>query len=394
MKEAVIVSAVRTPIGKAKRGSLVKFRPDDMAAIVIKEVVNRTNGAVKPEDIDDVIIGNAFPEAEQGLNMARIAVLRAGFPDTIPAVTVNRFCSSGIQSIADAAFKIMSGQYDIVIAGGSENMTMVPMTGNKLTPNPYLAHNMPQAYINMGLTAENVAEKYNISREEQDEYAYESNMKAVAAIKEGKFKDEIIPLEIESVVLENGKRVVKKRIFDTDEGPRANTTIEGLARLKPVFRAGGTVTAGNSSQMSDGAAAVLLMSADKAKELGLKPLAKFVAYSVAGCPPELMGIGPSVAIPKVLKKADMKLEDIELFEINEAFASQYLYCCKALNIDMKKVNVNGGAIALGHPLGCTGAKLTVQLIYEMRRRGLKYGIVSMCIGGGMGAAGIFEIYHD
>ena len=394
MKEAVIVSAVRTPIGKAKRGSLVKFRPDDMAAIVIKEVVNRANGAVKPEDIDDVIIGNAFPEAEQGLNMARIAVLRAGFPDTIPAVTVNRFCSSGIQSIADAAFKIMSGQYDIVIAGGSENMTMVPMTGNKLTPNPYLAHNMPQAYINMGLTAENVAEKFNISREEQDEYAYESNMKAVAAIKEGKFKDEIIPLEIESVVLENGKRVVKKRIFDTDEGPRANTTIEGLAKLKPVFRAGGTVTAGNSSQMSDGAAAVLLMSADKAKELGLKPLAKFVAYSVAGCPPELMGIGPSVAIPKVLKKADMKLEDIDLFEINEAFASQYLYCCKALNIDMKKVNVNGGAIALGHPLGCTGAKLTVQLIYEMRRRGLKYGIVSMCIGGGMGAAGIFEIFHD
>ncbi len=394
MRDAVIVSAVRTPIGKAKRGSLVKFRPDDMAAIVIKEVVNRTNGAVKPEDIDDVIIGNAFPEAEQGLNMARIAVFRAGFPDSVPAVTVNRFCSSGLQSIADGCFKVMSGQYDVVIAGGSENMSMVPMTGNKLTPNPYLADNMPQAYINMGLTAENVAEKYNISREEQDEYAYQSNMKAVDAIKNGRFKDEIIPVEIESTILENGKKVVKKKIFDTDEGPRANTTIEGLAKLKPVFRAGGSVTAGNSSQMSDGAAAVLIMSKEKADELGLKPLAKFVAYSVAGCPPELMGIGPSVAIPKVLKAADMKLEDIELFEINEAFASQFLYCCKNLNIDLNKVNVNGGAIALGHPLGCTGSKLTVQLIYEMRRRGLKYGIVSMCIGGGMGAAGIFEMIYE
>jgi acetyl-CoA acyltransferase len=394
MREAVIVSAVRTPIGKAKRGSLVKFRPDDMAAIVIKEVVNRTNSAVKPENIDDVIIGNAFPEAEQGLNMARIAVFRAGFPDSVPAVTVNRFCSSGLQSIADGCFKVMSGQYDIVIAGGSENMSMVPMTGNKLTPNPYLADNMPQAYINMGLTAENVAEKFNISREEQDEYAYQSNMKAVDAIKSGRFKDEIVPVEIESIVLENGKKVVKKKVFDTDEGPRANTTIEGLAKLKPVFRTGGSVTAGNSSQMSDGAAAVLIMSREKADELGLKPLAKFVAYSVAGCPPELMGIGPSVAIPKVLKAADMKLEDIELFEINEAFASQFLYCCKNLDIDLNKVNVNGGAIALGHPLGCTGSKLTVQLIYEMRRRSLKYGIVSMCIGGGMGAAGIFEMIYE
>ena len=393
MKEAVIVSAVRTPVGKAKRGSLVKFRPDDLAAIVMKEVVKRTNGAVKPEDIDDVIIGNAFPEAEQGLNMARIAVFRAGFPDSVPAVTVNRFCSSGLQSIADGCFKVMSGQYDIVIAGGSENMSMVPMTGNKLTPNPYLADNMPQAYINMGLTAENVAEKYNISREEQDEYAYYSNMKAVNAINEGKFKDEIVPVEIESVVYENGKRVVKKKIFEIDEGPRANTTIEGLSKLKPVFRTGGSVTAGNSSQMSDGAAAVLIMSKEKAEELGLKPLAKFIAYSVAGCPPELMGIGPSVAIPKVLNAANMSLDNIDLFEINEAFASQFLYCCKNLNIDMEKVNVNGGAIALGHPLGCTGAKLTVQLIYEMRRRGLKYGIVSMCIGGGMGAAGIFEMLY-
>ena len=393
MREAVIVSAVRTPIGKAHRGTLVKFRPDDMAATVIKEVINRTNGAVKPEDIDDVVIGNAFPEAEQGLNMARVAVLRAGLPDTVPAVTVNRFCSSGLQSVADASFKVMSGQYDIVIAGGSENMSMVPMTGNKLTPNPYLAEKLPQAYINMGLTAENVASKYGISREEQDQCAYESNMKAVAAIKEGKFKEEIIPLEVENVVFENGKRVVKKRIFDTDEGPRANTTIEGLAKLKPVFKSGGSVTAGNSSQMSDGAAAVLIMSGEKAKELGLKPLAKFIGYSVAGCPPELMGIGPSIAIPKVLEKNNMKKEDIDLFEINEAFASQFLYCGKVLDLDMSKVNVNGGAIALGHPLGCTGAKLTVQLIYEMRRRNLKYGIVSMCIGGGMGAAGIFEMIY-
>ncbi len=392
MKEAVIVSAVRTPIGKAKRGSLAKFRPDDLAAIVIKEVINRTNGAVKPEDIDDVVIGNAFPEAEQGLNMARIAVLRAGLPDSVPAVTVNRFCSSGIQSIADAAFKIMSGQYDIVIAGGSENMSMVPMTGNKLTPNPYLSENMPQAYINMGLTAENVADKYGISREEQDEYALRSNMKAVDAIKNGKFKDEIIPVEVENVLFQNGKKKTVKKIFDIDEGPRANTTLEGLAKLKPVFRKGGSVTAGNSSQMSDGAAAVMLMSKEKADELGLKPLAKFVAYSVAGCPPELMGIGPSVAIPKALDRAGLKLDDIELFEINEAFASQFLYCAKVLNINLEKVNVNGGAIALGHPLGCTGAKLTVQLIYEMKRRGLKYGIVSMCIGGGMGAAGIFEIF--
>jgi acetyl-CoA acyltransferase len=392
MKEAVIVSAVRTPIGKAKRGSLAKFRPDDLAAIVIKEVINRANGAVKPEDIDDVVIGNAFPEAEQGLNMARIAALRAGLPDSVPAVTVNRFCSSGIQSIADAAFKIMSGQYDIVIAGGSENMSMVPMTGNKLTPNPYLSENMPQAYINMGLTAENVADKYGISREEQDEYALQSNMKAVDAIKNGKFKDEIIPVEVENVLFQNGKKKTVKKIFDIDEGPRANTTLEGLAKLKPVFRKGGSVTAGNSSQMSDGAAAVMLMSKEKADELGLKPLAKFVAYSVAGCPPELMGIGPSVAIPKVLDRAGLKLDDIELFEINEAFASQFLYCAKVLNINLEKVNVNGGAIALGHPLGCTGAKLTVQLIYEMKRRGLKYGIVSMCIGGGMGAAGIFEIF--
>ncbi len=393
MKEAVIVSAVRTPIGKAKRGSLAKFRPDDMAAIVLNEVLNRTSGVVKPEDVDDVIIGNAMPDAEQGLNMARVAVLRAGFPDSVPAVTVNRFCSSGLQTIADGAFKIMTGQYDIVIAGGSESMSMVPMTGVKFAPNPYLAENYPQAYINMGLTAENVASKYNISREEQDEYALISNKKAAEAVQSGKFKDEIIPVKVESTIIENGKKVTKEKIFESDEGPRGNTTLEILSKLKPAFKAGGSVTAGNSSQMSDGAAVVLLMSKEKADELGLKPLAKFIGYSVAGCPPELMGIGPSVAIPKVLEKTGMKIEDIDLFEINEAFASQFLYCGKVLNLDMEKVNVNGGAIALGHPLGCTGAKLTVQLIYEMRRRGLKYGIVSMCIGGGMGAAGIFEMIY-
>ncbi len=393
MREAVIVSAVRTAIGKAKRGTLVKVRPDDLAATVLKEVVNRVDGFIKAEDVDDVIIGNAMPEAEQGLNMARVALLRAGFPDTVPGVTVNRFCSSGLQTIADGAFKIMCGQSEVVIAGGSESMSMVPMTGNKLTPNPYLSENMPQAYINMGLTAENVASKYNISRQEQDEYALKSNINASNAVKSGRFKEQIVPIEVESVFFKDGKRVVTKKLFKDDEGPRSDTTLESLSQLKPVFKNGGSVTAGNSSQMSDGAAALLLMSREKADNLGLKPMAKFIAYAVAGCPPELMGIGPSIAIPKVLKISGMQLNDIDMFEINEAFASQFLYCCKNLGISMDRVNPNGGAIALGHPLGCTGAKLTVQLIYEMRMRGLKYGIVSMCIGGGMGAAGIFEMLY-
>ncbi len=391
MREAVIVAGVRTPVGKAKRGTLRKFRPDDMAAIVLNEVLNRTNGVVKPEDVEDVILGNAMPEAEQGVNVARIAVHRAGWPDSVPAVTVNRFCASGLQTIADACYKIMCGQSDIVVAGGTESMSLVPMGGNKVVPNPYLATNRPGVYISMGLTAENVAEKFNITREEQDEYALQSNLKAVEAIQKGKFKEQIVPVEVESTTIVKGKKVTTKKLFEIDEGPRADTSLEKLSKLKPAFRAGGTVTAGNSSQMSDGAAAVLVMSKEKADELGLKPMAKFVAYAVAGCDPELMGMGPAFAIPKVLKIADMKLENIDLFEINEAFASQFLYCCKSLNIDMNKVNVNGGAIALGHPLGCTGAKLTVQLLYEMKYRGLKYGIVSMCIGGGMGAAGIFEM---
>ncbi len=391
MREAVIVSAVRTPVGKAKRGTLKKFRPDDMAAIVLNEVLNRTNGAVKPEDVEDVIIGNAMPEAEQGVNVARIAVHRAGWPDSVPAVTVNRFCASGLQSIADACYKIMCGQVDIVVAGGTESMSLVPMGGNKLVPNPYLAKTRPGVYISMGLTAENVAKKFNITREEQDEYALQSNMKAVEAIRKGKFKEQIVPIEVESTTVVNGKKVTTKKLFEIDEGPRADTSLEKLAKLKPAFKKNGTVTAGNSSQMSDGAAAVLVMSRKKAEELGLKPMAKFIAYAVAGVDPEYMGVGPAYAIPKVLKVAGMELKDIDLFEINEAFASQFLYCCKTLGVDMNKVNVNGGAIALGHPLGCTGTKLTVQLIYEMRYRGLKYGIVSMCIGGGMGAAGIFEI---
>ncbi len=391
MREAVIVAGVRTPVGKAKRGTLRKFRPDDMAAIVLNEVLNRTNGAVKPEDVDDVIIGNAMPEAEQGVNVARIAVHRAGWPDSVPAVTVNRFCASGLQTIADACYKIMCGQAEIVVAGGTESMSLVPMGGNKLTPNPYLAKTRPGVYISMGLTAENVAERFNITREEQDEYALQSNMKAVEAIRKGKFKEQIVPIEIESTTVVNGKKVTTKKLFEIDEGPRADTSLEKLAKLKPVFKKDGTVTAGNSSQMSDGAAAVLVMSKEKADELGLKPMAKFIAYAVAGCEPEYMGMGPAYAIPKVLKIAGMELKNIDLFEINEAFASQFLYCCKTLNVDMNKVNVNGGAIALGHPLGCTGTKLTVQLIYEMRYRGLKYGIVSMCIGGGMGAAAIFEV---
>ena len=391
MREAVIVSAVRTPVGKAKRGTLKKFRPDDMAAIVLNEVLNRTNGAVKPEDVEDVIIGNAMPEAEQGVNVARIAVHRAGWPDSVPAVTVNRFCASGLQSIADACNKVMCGQVDIVVAGGTESMSLVPMGGNKLVPNPYLAKTRPGVYISMGLTAENVAKKFNITREEQDEYALQSNMKAVEAIRKGKFKEQIVPIEVESTTVVNGKKVTTKKLFEIDEGPRADTSLEKLAKLKPAFKKNGTVTAGNSSQMSDGAAAVLVMSRKKAEELGLKPMAKFIAYAVAGVDPEYMGVGPAYAIPKVLKVAGMELKDIDLFEINEAFASQFLYCCKTLGVDMNKVNVNGGAIALGHPLGCTGTKLTVQLIYEMRYRGLKYGIVSMCIGGGMGAAGIFEI---
>ncbi|HID89274.1 MAG TPA: acetyl-CoA C-acyltransferase [Anaerolineae bacterium] len=389
MKEAVIVSAVRTAVGRARRGTLAHVRPDEMAAAVIKEVLRRAE-PVKPEMVEDVIMGCAFPEGEQGLNVARVALLRAGLPPSVPGQTINRFCSSGLQSIAIAAERIIAGFGTCIIAGGVESMSMVPMTGNKFAPNPYLAESYPQVYVSMGQTAENVARKYGITREEQDRFGYRSHMRAIAAQDAGKFKDEIVPLEVEKVVLENGKQVTKKVIFDTDEGPRRDTSLEAMARLKPAFVKGGTVTAGNSSQMSDGAAAVLVMERERAESLGLKPLARFVGYAVGGVPPEIMGIGPTVAVPKVMELTGLSLSDIGLIELNEAFAAQAIAVIRELGFDEEITNVNGGAIALGHPLGCTGAKLTVQILNEMRRRDVQFGLVTMCIGGGMGAAGIFE----
>lgn len=391
MQDAVIVTGVRTAVGRAKRGTLKDFRPDEMLAIVISEAVKRTPN-LNPEEIDDVIIGCAFPEGEQGLNVARIASLRAGLPVSVPAITINRFCSSGLQSIAFAAERIKLGYADIIIAGGVESMSMVPMTGNKFSANPYLAENYPEVYISMGLTAERVAEKYHITREMQDEFALKSHQKALKAIQEGKFKDEIVPLKVVNKYINGkGEKIVEEKIFNTDEGPRADTSLEKLAQLKPAFKEGGTVTAGNSSQMSDGAAVVVVMSDKKANELGLKPIARFVSYAVAGVPPEIMGIGPVEAIPKALKLAGLKLDDIGLIELNEAFAAQSLAVIKLAGLNEEIINVNGGAIALGHPLGCTGAKLTVTILNEMKRRNVKYGMVTMCIGGGMGAAGIFEL---
>jgi acetyl-CoA acyltransferase len=390
MRDAVIVAAVRTPVGKAKRGGLATVRADEMAAVVIKELLNRTP-KLDPADIDDVILGCSFPEGEQGMNMARLTALRAGLPHTVPGETINRFCSSGVQSIAHAAQSIMSGQMEVVIAGGAESMTQVPMTGYKFAPNLKQAESNPESFTNMGLTSENVAEKYNISREDQDAFAVKSNQKAAKAVESGLFDAEIIPVEVEvTEVGPDGKPATRKFTVSRDEGPRGDSTVEGLAKLRAPFKEGGRSTAGNSSQMSDGAAAVIVMSADKAKELGIKPLARYVAYAVGGVPPEVMGIGPIAAIPKALKLAGLEKDDIDLFELNEAFASQSLAIIRELGLDEEKVNVNGGAIALGHPLGCTGAKLTTQLVYEMGRRGSKYGMVTMCIGGGMGAAAIFE----
>lgn len=389
MREAVIVKALRTPVGKAPKGKLKNTRPEDLGALVIKELVNQTG--INPELIEDVILGCAFPEAEQGMNLGRVVALRAGLPYSVPGVTVNRFCSSGLNAIADAAMKIMTGMSEVVVAGGVESMSMVPMGGNDLLPNPELMEVMPDAYLSMGLTAENVATRYNITREEQDQFAYQSHMKAKDAILNGRFKDETVPVPVVEKVFD-GKKVVEKTVmFDVDEGPRFDTTMEGLARLKPVFRLGGSVTAGNSSQTSDGAAAALLMSAEKAQELGLKPIAVFRSFAVGGVEPEVMGIGPIVAIPKALKLAGITLDQVDVFELNEAFAAQALAVIKTLGIDPAKVNPNGGAIALGHPLGCTGAKLTATLLSEMQRRKAKYGVVSMCIGGGMGAAGVFEL---
>jgi acetyl-CoA acyltransferase len=389
MREAVIVSAARTAVGKAPRGALNGTRPDDMAAAAIKAVVERAPG-LDPKEIEDVVVGCAMPEAEQGLNMARAALLRADLPVEVPGQTVNRFCSSGLQTIALAAQQIMTGMGDVVVAGGAESMSMVPMSGHHFAPNPEIAELNPDLYLGMGLTAENVAKQYGVSRADQDAFALRSHQRAIAAIDAGRFKDEVVPLKVEKVWFEGGRSQRAAFTFDTDEGPRRDTSADALARLKPVFAANGTVTAGNSSQTSDGAAAVLLMSREKADALGLTPLARFVSFAVAGVPPEIMGIGPVAAVPKALKLAGLTLDQIDLIELNEAFAAQALAVIRALEIDEEKVNVNGGAIALGHPLGCTGAKLTVQLLNELKRRGGRYGMVTMCIGGGMGAAGIFE----
>jgi len=390
MREAVIVSAVRTAVGRAPRGSLKNTRPDDMAGWVVKEALNRAPG-VKPEEIDDLVIGCSFPEAEQGLNVARLIAYIAGLPYQVPGQTVNRFCSSGLQAIAIGAEHIMCGFADVIIAGGVESMSMVPMGGNKTVPNLKLIEKYPEGYTAMGVTAENVARKYGISREDQDAFALKSHQKAAAATKAGRFKDEILPIKTKTQeVTEDGQVKFREFVFDTDEGVRADTTLEALSKLRPAFSVTGSVTPGNSSPLNDGASAVVLMSKEKAKSLGLAPMATFRSFAVAGVPPELMGIGPVEAIPKALKFAGLNLNQIDLFELNEAFASQALHICRTLGLDMDKVNVNGGAIALGHALGNSGARLTTTLMHEMKRRNTRYGIVSMCIGFGMGAAGVFE----
>ncbi len=376
-------------MGKATKGSLRTVRPDDMAAAALRAAIARAPG-LDPGEIDDVILGCAMPEAEQGLNVARLAALRAGLPDCVPAQTVNRFCSSGLQTIALAAHQIMAGQGEVIVAGGTESMSMVSMSGNFFSPNPDLVDVNPEVYMPMGLTAEEVARRFNISRHDQDEFALRSHRNASAAMDAGKFDEEITPLEVSVTQFDGARAVTRSYTFQTDEGVRRDTSLEALAKLKPVFHARGTITAGNASQTSDGAAAVVVMSADKAKQLGLKPMARFVSFAVGGVPPEVMGIGPTVAVPKALKLAGLTLDQIDLIELNEAFAAQALAVIRALELDLEKVNVNGGAIALGHPLGCTGAKLTVTLLHEMRRRNARYGMVTMCIGGGMGAAGIFE----
>ncbi len=385
LQDAVIVATARTAVGKAPRGVLSTLRPDDMAATVIRAALDRAPGA-DPADVDDVIVGCAMPEGEQGLNVARVASLRAGIPIGASAVTVNRFCSSGLQAIAYGAERIMLGHAQVVIAGGTESMSMVPMGGNKVSPNPGLVESYPDVYLSTGLVAENHARQSGISRDEQDSFALQSHQRAVAAIDAGRFRDEIVPLDV--ALVSDG--VLGTRSVDTDEGPRRDTSREALAKLRPAFHADGTVTAGNASQMSDGAAAVVVTSADYARAHGLTPLARFVAFATAGVPPELFGIGPVPAIRKVLQIAGLTLDQIDLVELNEAFAAQVLACLRELPIDPARLNVNGGAIALGHPLGCTGAKLTATLVHEMHRRGSRYGLVTMCVGGGMGAAGVFE----
>ncbi|HEX3544699.1 MAG TPA: acetyl-CoA C-acyltransferase [Candidatus Acidoferrum sp.] len=404
MPEAVIVSAVRTAVGRAYKGSLRAIRPDDLAAVVIKEALARVAG-LDAKEIDDVILGCAMPEGEQGMNVARIAALRASLPVETSAMTINRFCSSGLQAIALGAERIRAGAVKVIVAGGTESMSMVPMGGNKISPNPWLVDNYPDAYINMGLGTENIARKFGITRERADQFSADSHKKALAAIAAGNFKDEIVPVEVKITALAstNGaggggtatktaaKPVTQTFQFAIDELPRADTSLEVLAKLKPAFHAKGMVTAGNSSPMSDGAAATIVMSDTRAKELGLKPLARFVAYATAGCPPEEFGIGPVFAIPKVLKLAGLSLADIDVIELNEAFAAQSLAVIQQAGLDPARLNPNGGAIALGHPLGCTGAKLTATIIRDLQRRKGRYGLVTMCVGGGMGAAGIFEL---
>ena len=400
MPEALIVSALRTPVGKAFKGSLRATRPDDLAAVVIKEAMARVPG-LDPKEIDDLILGCAMPEGEQGMNVARIASLRAGLPVETSAMTINRFCSSGLQAIALAAERIRSGAAEVIVAGGTESMSMVPMGGNKISPNPWLVDHYPDAYISMGLGTEHVARKFGITREAADQFSVESHRKALAAIASGHFRDEIVPVEVKITSVPNGngtgakpkgtvKPATQTFTFATDEGPRSDTSVEALAKLKPAFHIKGTVTAGNSSQMSDGAAAAVVMSETRAKSLGVKPLARFVAYATAGCPPEEFGIGPVFAIPKALKLAGLSLNDISVIELNEAFAAQSLAVIQQAGLDPAKVNPNGGAVALGHPLGCTGAKLAATIIRDLQRRNGRYGMVTMCIGGGMGAAGILE----
>ena len=391
MREAVIVAAARTAVGKAPKGTLKDTRPDEMAAVAIAEAVKRAG--IEPAQVDDVILGCAFPEGEQGMNVARVALTRAGLPSSVPGMTINRFCSSGLQAIAIACEKVMCGFADVVVAGGTESMSMIPMGGLKQAPNPHIMETYPQLYMAMGLTAEEVAKRWKVSREDQDAFALASHQKAAAAIKEGRFKDEIVPLKTwVRREFPDGSQKIEEVVFEVDEGVRPDTTLEALAKLKPAFALKGTVTAGNSSQMSDGAAAVVVMSDKKAAELGIKPMALFRGYAVGGVDPDVMGIGPTVAIPKVMKITGLKIEDMDLVELNEAFAAQSLACIRILGMEemMDRINVNGGAIALGHPLGCTGAKLTVTILYEMARRNARYGLVSMCIGGGMGAAGVFE----
>jgi acetyl-CoA acyltransferase len=389
MRDAVIVSAVRTAIGKAPRGALKDTRPDELAAAVIREAVRRVAG-LDPSAVEDVVLGCAMPEGEQGLNVARVASLRAGLPVSTCGQTINRFCSSGLQAIAVASYEVMTGQVDVAVAGGVESMSLIPMRGNKYAPNPHLAAEWPEVFISMGLTAENVARRFEISRGDQDAFSLRSHQRAAAAIRDGRFTDEVLPLPVTRWEDGNGRPHARHSLFSADEGVRADTSLDRLATLRPVFAQHGVVTAGNSSQTSDGAAAVVVMAGETAAHLGIRPLGVFRSFAVAGVPPEVMGIGPVEAVPKALRLAGVRLQDLDLIELNEAFASQAIAVARRLDLDPERLNVNGGAIALGHPLGCSGARITVTLLYELQRRGARYGVATMCIGGGMGAAGVFE----